>query len=80
MAHTAGEGTSEGGPVDVKGCGQVLMLEGKVRILCDKPTSINLDGELRVAETVDFSIAEEKLRFFYPKGLVWTQKQPAAIK
>ena len=52
----------------------------KVRILCDKPTSINLDGELRVAETVDFSIAEEKLRFFYPKGLVWTQKQPAAIK
>ena len=29
MAHTAGEGTSEGGPVDVKGCGQVLMLEGQ---------------------------------------------------
>ena len=52
----------------------------KVRILCDKPTSINLDGELRVAETVDFSIAKEKLRFFYPKGLVWKQKQPAAIK
>ena len=52
----------------------------KVRILCDKPTSINLDGELRVAQAVDFSIAEEKLRFFYPKGLTWTQKQPAVIK
>jgi len=52
----------------------------KVRILCDKPTSINLDGELRVAETVDFSIAKEKLRFFYPKGLVWKQNQPVAIK
>ena len=43
----------------------------KVRILCDKPTAVNLDGELRVAQTVDFSIAEEKLRFFYPKGLTW---------
>ena len=42
-----------------------------VKILCDKPTAINLDGELRTAQTVEMSIAKEKLRFFYPKGLTW---------
>ncbi len=35
-------------------------------ILCDRPTPINLDGELRVAREVHISIAKEKLRFFYP--------------
>ena len=43
----------------------------RIRILCDKPTPVNLDGELRMAQTVDFRIAEEKVRFFYPKGLTW---------
>lgn len=48
----------------------------RVRIICDKPTSINLDGELRTAEVVDISIAKEKLRFFYPKQLSWQAPQP----
>ena len=43
----------------------------KVRILCDKETPINLDGELRTAQEVVFQIAEEKVRFFYPKNLTW---------
>ena len=42
-----------------------------MRIICDKPTSINLDGELRTADVVDIRLAEEKLRFFYPKGVTW---------
>ena len=42
-----------------------------VRILCDKPTAINLDGELRRAQVVEMSVAKEKIRFFYPKGLSW---------
>ena len=42
-----------------------------VRILCDKPTPINLDGELRTAQVIEMSIAKEKIRFFYPKGLSW---------
>ena len=42
-----------------------------IRIICDKLTPVNLDGELRMADTVDFRIAEEKVRFFYPKGLTW---------
>lgn len=36
-----------------------------------EPTAINLDGELRKAQTVQLSIAKEKLRFFYPRGLSW---------
>ena len=45
-----------------------------VKIICDKPTSINLDGELRTAQVVDMSVAKEKIRFFYPKGLSWSKK------
>ena len=41
----------------------------RLEILCDKPTVINLDGELRRAEMVNIRIADEKIRFFYPKGL-----------
>ena len=40
-----------------------------LKILCDKPTPINLDGELRIAQEVSIRIANEKLRFFYPKEL-----------
>ena len=43
----------------------------KIVIHCDKETSINLDGELRRGKTVSMSIAKEKIRFFYPKGLTW---------
>ncbi len=42
-----------------------------VRILCDKENVINLDGELRKAQDIRMSVAEEKVRFFYPKGLTW---------
>ena len=50
-----------------------------ITIRCDKPTPINMDGELRVAQTVNLKIAKEKLRFFYPKGLSWAAKQPQYI-
>ena len=43
----------------------------RVVIRCDKPTAINLDGELRVSDTVDIRVAKEKIRFFYPKGLTY---------
>ena len=46
-----------------------------VKILCDKETAVNLDGELRRAKEVDLRIAEEKINFFYPKGLVWRKKE-----
>ena len=43
----------------------------RVKIICDKPTSINLDGEQRTAQTIEISVAKEKLRFFYPAQLSW---------
>ena len=46
----------------------------RVRILCDRPSPINLDGELRVAQAVTMELAREKINFFYPKDLVWTAK------
>lgn len=42
-----------------------------IKILCDRETPVNLDGELRMAQVVDIRVAEEKVRFFYPKGLTW---------
>ena len=52
----------------------------QVKIICDKETPINLDGELRIAKEATFSIADEKIRFFYPKGLTWAAKEPALAK
>ena len=43
----------------------------RIVIHCDKPSSINLDGELRVADRVEMSLAKEKIRFFFPKGLTY---------
>jgi len=48
----------------------------RLRIRCDKPTAVNLDGELRTLTDVEFKIAEEKIRFFYPKTLVWQNRVP----
>ena len=47
----------------------------KIVIHCDKVTPINVDGELRTAQTVEMSVATEKIRFFYPKGLNWQVKE-----
>lgn len=51
-----------------------------LKIRCDKPTAINLDGELRFSETMDIRLAKQKIRFFYPKGLTWTAKVPVYVK
>ena len=42
----------------------------KIKIICDKETGINLDGEKRDATEIEMSVAKEKLRFFIPKGVV----------
>ena len=49
----------------------------QIKILCDKLTPVNLDGELRMAKEVVMSIAAEKLRFFFPKGLTWRNEVAA---
>lgn len=48
----------------------------RVKVICDKPTPINLDGEIRMGQVVEMKISRKKLRFFYPKGLHWQAKLP----
>ena len=43
----------------------------RIKVTCDRPTPINLDGETRTETVAEFTVADEKLRFFYPKGLKW---------
>ena len=40
-----------------------------VKVRCDSPAKINMDGEIRTSDTVEMRLAEEKIRFFYPRGL-----------
>ena len=47
----------------------------RVKIICDKPTPINLDGELRMAREIEMQVAKQKIRFFYPKGLSWQNEK-----
>ena len=46
----------------------------KVKIICDKESAINLDGEIRFAKEVEFKISDKKLRFFYPRELTWKKE------
>ncbi len=51
----------------------------KVKIICDQESAINLDGEIRFAQEVNFKVADKKLRFFYPKDLTWKAKETAKV-
>ena len=51
-----------------------------IKITCDKVTPINLDGEARFAKEVTMELAQEKLRFFYPKGLSFAVKEKVHTK
>ena len=46
----------------------------EVKVHCDEPSAINLDGEIRYAQDITFKISDKKIRFFYPKGLTWQKK------
>ena len=51
----------------------------KVRILCDKTSEVNLDGELLMEKEAVFEIVPKHIRFFYPKGLTYTACVPAGV-
>ena len=51
-----------------------------IKITCDKVTPINLGGEARFAKEVTMELAQEKLRFFYPKGLSFAVKEKVHTK
>ena len=50
-----------------------------LKISCDKEVPVNVDGEALYAKTVEFAIAREKLRFFYPRGLSFAAKEPETV-
>ena len=52
----------------------------RVRVICDRPSAVNLDGELRIAEDIEISVAREKIHFFYPRGLHWAAAGKTAVK
>ena len=45
-----------------------------ITVRCDKVTPVNVDGEALFAQKVEMSLAREKVRFFYPKGLSFAPK------
>ena len=51
----------------------------RVKITCDKECAINIDGEVRFAKEAEMTVAKEKIRFFYPKGLRWQVKETAKV-
>ena len=44
----------------------------RVVIHCDREEVVNLDGEARWGKDVEIKLSENKLRFFYPKGLSYS--------
>lgn len=50
----------------------------ELRVRCDGPSRVNVDGELLMAQEIRFGISQHKLRFFYPKGLSWEAKSTIA--
>ena len=51
----------------------------ELKILCDRPTPVQLDGEMLTAQEVVISVSPKKQRFFYPKALRWQAKVPAQV-
>ena len=51
----------------------------RVKIIADREIRINLDGELRTGKEIEFTVAQEKLRFFYPQGLTYAAKDLALV-
>lgn len=49
-----------------------------LKVICDEPSSVQLDGELLVAKEIEFSVSPHKIRFFYPKELTW-KKETAKV-
>ena len=51
----------------------------ELKISCDREVPVNVDGEALFAQEVELAIADEKLRFFYPRGLSFTVKETAEV-
>lgn len=52
----------------------------RMAIRFGREEAVNLDGELLVCREAVFATGEQKIRFFYPKGLNWDPKVPEQKK
>ncbi len=52
----------------------------RVRVICEREEPVNLDGELLHSTDVTFELAEEKIRFFYPRGLSYAPEEKRKTK
>jgi diacylglycerol kinase family enzyme len=43
----------------------------EIKITCDRESPVQIDGEELITKALTLSIADKKIRFFYPKGLTW---------
>lgn len=51
-----------------------------LHIRCDKPSQLSSDGEIHTYQDLDISVADEKIRIFYPKSVCYPRaKQPANV-
>lgn len=51
----------------------------RIRVSCQQPEPVNLDGEKYIAQTAEFTIAPQKLRFFHPKTAKPLWKLPVTV-
>ena len=51
-----------------------------VKVFSKTPTAVNMDGETIVTQEVVMKLAKEKIRFFYPRGLVWAANPQPSIQ
>ena len=49
------------------------------KMTCQREVPVNVDGEAIFAREISFAIDDTKLRFFYPRGLSFTAKEPEKV-
>lgn len=52
----------------------------RLKITCDAPEAICLDGELRMDQAAEIRLIPQGIRVFYPKNLTWQAQAPALTK
>ena len=51
----------------------------RLTIHADHTTPLNLDGEIRLAQNIEISVAPERIRFFHPKDTRVIEFSPAPL-
>lgn len=56
---------------------QAILRRGKrMKVWCDRPTAVNVDGERVEGEALSIGLSDKKVQFFYPVGASWGCARP----